>query len=345
MQWPAKARSMLPTDHPAYLSPNASTPPVADHRGQGDAPEPQRRPTISTTRDNVVAKHEPPDNIVVMPRGGNKQRPAWTADQDTVLKALYPKVVSGELTRAALATHVGRSKASCACRAGALGISVKRGQHLRSPETREKISATKSVQCNTPEFRAGLSQRQKDRLVKNGHPRGMLGKKHTAEFCQAQSQRCTGKRLLPEHVLKMLQTKSERYGTLAPNVKRGSWKAGWRKIGTQRIFARSKWEANYARYLQWLYEQGEIAHWQHEPETFWFEKIKRGCRSYLPDFRVILRDNSVEYHEVKGWMDARSKTKIKRMAKYHPNIVLRIFDAVWFEQNGVKLRSVILGWE
>ena len=55
-----------------------------------------------------------------------------------------------------------------------------------------------------------------------------------------------------------------------------SWKAGWREIGGQRIYARSRWEANYARYLEWLRANGSIAKWEHEPETFWFEGIKRG---------------------------------------------------------------------
>src|SRR4051812_46374772 len=53
--------------------------------------------------------------------------------------------------------------------------------------------------------------------------------------------------------------------------------------------------------------------WEYEPDTFWFEKIKRGVRSYLPDFIDM---NGTSYHEVKGWMDPKSVTKIKRMANY-----------------------------
>ncbi len=136
-----------------------------------------------------------------------------------------------------------------------------------------------------------------------------------------------------------------KYGTLATTHPHGSWKQSWREIGSQRIYARSRWEANYARYLQFLLDSGEIAKWEHEPETFWFAGIKRGCMSYLPDFRVTNKDGGIEYHEVKGWMDPRSVTKIKRMAKYHPGVKLRIIDKDWFRQNGKKLAMVIHGWE
>lgn len=121
-------------------------------------------------------------------------------------------------------------------------------------------------------------------------------------------------------------------------------KRGWHVIGGQRIFCRSRWESNYAKYLEFLKSCGEVASWEHEPDTFWFEKIKRGCRSYLPDFKVVLPSGEIEYHECKGWMDSKSKTKIKRMAKYHPAITLIIRGEEWFRLNK-NLRSVVPGWE
>lgn len=104
-------------------------------------------------------------------------------------------------------------------------------------------------------------------------------------------------------------------------VKRGDY-----DINGVSIYFRSMWEANYALYLNYLIKKKEIKSWSFEPETFWFEKIRRGVRSYTPDFKVINNDNSVVFHEVKGWMDAKSKTKIKRMAKYYPEIKLIIVD-------------------
>lgn len=107
---------------------------------------------------------------------------------------------------------------------------------------------------------------------------------------------------------------------------KGAWKAAWRTIGGQRCYFRSAWEANFARYLEFLRRAGEITSWEHEPHTFWFDGIRRGVVSYKPDFRVVERGGSVIWYEVKGWMDPRSATKIKRMAKYHPDVELRVIQ-------------------
>src|ERR1700751_1727687 len=62
----------------------------------------------------------------------------------------------------------------------------------------------------------------------------------------------------------------------------------------------------------------KILDWEHEPKTFWFEGIKRGCVSYKPDFRVIELNGSSIWYEVKGYYDTKSITKHKRFAKYFP---------------------------
>ena len=82
----------------------------------------------------------------------------------------------------------------------------------------------------------------------------------------------------------------------------------------------------YARSLEWMKQRGVIADWEYEPKTFWFVEIMRGVRSYTPDFLITNIDGTQEYHEVKGYMDAKSKTKIKRMAKYFPDVILKIVD-------------------
>lgn len=124
-----------------------------------------------------------------------------------------------------------------------------------------------------------------------------------------------------------------------------SWKCGWREIGGVRKYYRSQWEANYARYLEWLKKQGQIIKWEHEPEVFWFEGVKRGCVSYLPDFRVTELNGDVVYHEVKGWMDDKSKTKIKRMAKYHPTVKLIVVDGKAYAALKKTMILIIKEWE
>lgn len=120
-------------------------------------------------------------------------------------------------------------------------------------------------------------------------------------------------------------------------------KSGFREdIG---INVRSSWEANYARYLNTLVLEGKIKSWEYEPETFWFDKIKRGCRSWLPDFRVTLDDDSVEYHEVKGWMYPRAKTALKRMRIHHPKIKVVLIDQKRYLELEKEVSSRIPLWE
>lgn len=80
-------------------------------------------------------------------------------------------------------------------------------------------------------------------------------------------------------------------------------------------------------------EKGLINDWEHEPKTFWFETIKRGVRSYLPDFKVHNPDGTHYWIEVKGYMDQRSRTKIKRFAKYYPDERLVVYDKEWLKKN------------
>ncbi len=119
---------------------------------------------------------------------------------------------------------------------------------------------------------------------------------------------------------------------------------GWVEVGGKRFFARSSWEANYGRFLQFQKEQGIILDWDHEPDTFWFEGIKRGVMSFLPDFKVTTT-SGIEYHEVKGWMDSRSKTKIKRMAKYHPEVRLIVIDQYRYKSISNSVSKIIPGWK
>jgi hypothetical protein len=121
--------------------------------------------------------------------------------------------------------------------------------------------------------------------------------------------------------------------------------AGWRTIDGTKYYFRSKWEYNYACYLQFLKEHRHIQTWEHECHTFWFLEIKRGVRSYLPDFIVVENDGSYHWVEVKGFYDPKSLTKINRFKKYYPQEELRLVDKKWFSKNSKKLSGLIKGWE
>lgn len=244
------------------------------------------------------------------------------------LRAMYATGVSrGDGKLAALAAALGRTKPYLCRQAKKLGL-TDNGRGL------------------TPELAQRTGERTKTRWALHDHPRGMLGKKHTQKTKDRLSKANTGRPMPSASVMKSLKTKAAKYGRAAHNgLASRSWKAGWRVIGGARIYARSRWEANYARYLEHLRSLGKIEKWEHEPETFWFEPVESGCRSFLPDFRVTEIGGHVAYHEVKGWMDERSRTTIRRMAEFHPSVTLHVLDAVWYRGHAKELSMTVPGWE
>lgn len=272
-------------------------------------------------------------------------REFWTEAEIAALKSAYSNEAGCNLDK--LSSAMGRSRAAIACKAEELKLTSARGKHTRTLEALAACSVAQKEIGSRPEIIAARSKALKDAWARRGHPRGMLGKNHAEAVKDAMSKAHKGRKRTHEAVTKGLKTRFSNFGTLAPaNGHLGvTWKQGWREIAGRRIYFRSRWEFNYGLYLEFIRKNALISAWEHEPETFWFDKIKRGCRSYLPDFKVTLPNGKIEFHEVKGWMDDRSKTKIKRMAKYHPSIVLRIIDGSWFRDNKRKLAGLIPEWE
>lgn len=86
---------------------------------------------------------------------------------------------------------------------------------------------------------------------------------------------------------------------------------------------RSAWEANFYRLLRYLQEQGNVKEFEYEPQEFEFP-VKRGERFYTPDFKITYDNGIVEWVEIKGYMDAKSKTKLNRMKKFYPQIEIKL---------------------
>lgn len=199
----------------------------------------------------------------------------------------------------------------------------------------------------SPETVGGMSSRAKEWLLSHEHPKGFLGKNHTPEALRKISEasaRSAEKRTSEEEahrLLKIAKTKAANGNLILP--RKASWKQGWYEIDGQRFFFRSRWEVNYACYLHVLRRAGHILKWEYEPETFWFDRIKRGTNNYTPDFRLTFPDGKIEYHEIKGWMDDRSRTKLNRMRIYHPDVKLVLIDKFWFKSHK-GLRETVPGW-
>lgn len=183
---------------------------------------------------------------------------------------------------------------------------------------------------------------------------GMLGKSHTKSTLKKMSRHKKKRWKDPNHAYNSKAYRQKIGDTVSrgfPKRKKQNMyshaKRGYRKdISKGKIFFRSAWEANYARYLDYLVLKRVIKKWEFEPDTFWFEKIKRGVRSYCPDFKVWdYATHDPYYVEIKGYMDARSKTKIKRMAKYYPLIELQIIDSREYMNIKHVFSSLIKNWE
>lgn len=280
-------------------------------------------------------------------RLGIAKRAEWSESDIARLRALYDEAGhDGVLNLTAFAASIGRDKANVCRKARELGLST--NPHRRVVEARKDRRKFASKE----EYAAARSERLRSYIAKNGHPRGMLGKKHTPEAIAAIAEKSSKYwASLSEDERAAGATKAvakkvaSGQGRAIPGGGRGTWKAGWREIGGKRNYYRSRWEANYARYLQWLKENGAISDWQHEPETFWFESIKRGVRSYLPDFRVWEVNGASSLHEVKGWMCARSKTTLARMAKYYPAQKIVLIDGKQYRAIRRKVMALIPDWE
>lgn len=270
---------------------------------------------------------------------------AWTDLEILELKRLYGQAGSdGCLNLKPFALSMGRNLGNVSRKAKALG--------LETSYSRKKVEQRKDRRkfASKEEAHRHIGAELKKRIEQNGHPRGALGMKHKPESLEkiALASRRSNAARSPEMLvainLKAMKTKMQN-GTYAPARQKTTWKGGWREIGGVRKYYRSRWEANYAHYLQWLKEKGQIAEWKHEPKVFWFEGVKRGTVSYLPDFWVLEVNGSDSFHEVKGWMDDRSITKIKRMAKYFPDVKLVVIDAKGYEAIKKSVQGLVPGWE
>jgi len=266
-------------------------------------------------------------------KAGLINKPRYLAeDEKAKIRTLYERgFVKGDGQFAELQRELGRARIVIERYARSLGLTTK-----RRPLS-DDLSAERA---------ATLLQSRLD----NGHPRGNLGRKHTQET-KARISDASKKQWasmteseIAAKTLKMMRTKVERGNAVTPRP-HASWKAGWREVGGRRIYFRSAWECNYARYLDWLKSHGQISDWEHEPCTFWFEGVRRGCVSYLPDFLVTENNGDQVYHEVKGWMDDRSRIKINRMAKYHPTIKLLVIDSKLYKSIKSQMQRVIADWE
>jgi len=99
--------------------------------------------------------------------------------------------------------------------------------------------------------------------------------------------------------------------------------------------------------MQCVYKVGVTSRGVRPLET----RISEICTSHFVHYRYFPYveprkfSKTPYYYEVKGWMDARSKTKLKRMAKYHPEVRVIVFGKKEYTDLRRKLSKLIPNWE
>lgn len=164
----------------------------------------------------------------------------------------------------------------------------------------------------TEEQKHMLGERSQEWHKNNEHPRGMLGKTHSDEVKKMFSLTRRGRKLnLTSEGRQALSANARKNikklmssGNMYSRTKSG------KREDLNNTFFRSSWEANYARYLNY-----QNIRWEFEPKEFIFKEEVRGTKTYIPDFYLPV---TREWVEVKGWLDAKSKSKLLKFKKYYP---------------------------
>lgn len=100
-------------------------------------------------------------------------------------------------------------------------------------------------------------------------------------------------------------------------------------------YARSSWEANIARLLNYLNIQYEF-----EKHQFTLIDSDGSNIIYTPDFKIYNR-----FIEVKGWWNEKSIKLKQLMGKQYPNIKITYIDEKLYKKLTIKFAKKINNWE
>lgn len=258
----------------------------------------------------------------------------YTEEEIIFLKENYDKLSMNDL-----AVKLNRNESNIFIKMKELGLKkTKRQKNTINP---------KKVYIPTENDKKRLSEMRKEYYKSHEHPKGFKGHKHTNKAKTKISLSSLKKweiitpLELEKRKFKQRITKIEN-NTLNPmkNQKNPYSRAkGGKRKDLDNIYFRSSWEANIARYYNYIGIK-----WEYEPKTFIFKDITYGSVSYTPDFYLPEEDKWIE---VKGWMDGKSKTKLKRFKKQYPEEYKKLELIQQKEYNEIKRKmcNIIKNWE
>ncbi len=261
----------------------------------------------------------------------------FTTKEKEYIKEVYSRedLKNGFLNE--LAREMNRPKTSISRVAYKLGLTDRKRKGLTIEAFKNSSNGQKNVSLKVRMERVA---RGKQWHKTHEHPRGMLGKKQSKRAKMAVSKAHKGKRKSKEQIEKMLKTTFRRYGRYGgASLSKSPYSRtkGSRRKDLGNIYFRSAWEANYARFLNLIGEK-----WEFEPRTFFFKQIKRGTRSYTPDFWLPDKENWVE---IKGWFDNKSKTRLKRWKKYYPEEFKKTIIVIQSKNSKVQAELMAIGFK
>ncbi len=213
-----------------------------------------------------------------------------------------------------LANIMGRTKQFLCRRAKKLGLTDVSNKPKLTDEEKQRISVN-----------------MKQYLSTHPHPKGYSGHKHSIEAkrkISASSKRAWDDPNSQFNSEAFKQKQSDRMfqsrinGKIKPKSNR---KEIISKIGGKEYHFLSSWEYEIAIRLDELKNKSFITDWEYEPERFIFKDVKRGIRSYLPDFKII-RNDGILYLEVKGWQMPNGMKRIAMFRERFQEKKLLIID-------------------
>ena len=249
-----------------------------------------------------------------------------------------------EMDLETFAKKLGRPKTSISRYAKSLNLT--KSNRPLSKQAIEKREKSLSEYRETDEYINNLKKQQISLLTyyaQNKHPKGMLGKHHSKEVCEKLSASHIelfanmSKEEKHRRAMKAVKTKRENGVIATTNNAYSRCKGGIRQDLNQ--YFRSSWEANIARILNHLNIE-----WKYEYKRFNFSEEKEGVLSYQPDFYLPKYNKWIE---VKGWMDEKSKLRLKLFKKYYPteslNLIL-INEEIYLLLNK-QYSKIVENWE
>lgn len=249
----------------------------------------------------------------------------WTTAQVMDLIATYAVESTEPININALALRIGKHKSNVSRKARELGL------------------VTSMKRKRTDEVKIQYSSDAKKRIQKYGHPRGAYKTGKDIRVCP-----------ICGCFFEAFPSSKQRFcGRICGhNHKQPQGCQGYANVGKRQDLSgqyfRSSYEANYARYLNYLIanDLSGIVAWEYEPDTFEFKGAKQPPRFYTPDFRLLFNDTRKEYHEVKGWDHPKGLEARSRFTKDYPRLKLVLIKRDFFiniQKQGID-RS-LLGWE